>query len=1288
MCLQKKSREESEGKESGVEILINEPYTDGPGGSGQYTRKIYHIGSHLPGWFQAILPKSALLVEEEAWNAYPYTRTIFRCPFIQKFMLEIETWYYNDGGDQENVFNLSAAEKRSRVVDRLDIVKDTISTGDYKSEEDPQLFKSKKTGRGPLVEDWLETYAKAARSSNSDTAIMCAYKLCKVEFRYWGMQSKIERFIHDVGLRKTMLRAHRQAWCWQDEYHGLTMADIRRLERETQLALQEKMNEYTDRETVSVPDETTTATEPTENNTSNTTSVTISDVTASTVFTESHLPVSHDSPVVRQACSRLSGFDSSHRKESWASVRSGFSRPGSNLALSDWQQMDSLEQLRTPSSDDDEEFFDAHDELHTDLVNQTALLKSSSMEMLTTEETDSVDFATGETTTPLDRRMKQYYQSLSHGGEMPAPSMPLPQGDAHNCHTTVLFLVLHGGSIMDSGYDQLPKNSDIATLKSTFDTVIQAHYPAISGHIAVRLVPCPAICSSTLDLLNSISPAGYSEVSDTGSADGPAASVKPNFLLNTIPLFATGSPTYADVVKQVITRANDVFCEFTHSEEGVGFTGQVCLIGDSIGSIIGYDALCKHFLTTHSCEKASTSDSESSPTDLTCNTSSSSVTWRTNLETIKQMSFSNPDMSGAVVDGDNAANKVNVATTEAKDSGKGHDNCSSWKRQTSCPNSRRTSAASQTGQNRFSFDVSDFFMFGAPLGLILAYRKMCVYDCTSFPLPKPHCLQMYNLFYASDPAGVRLEPLLCGNFQHLSPMNVPRYQKFPLGDGHAVHVVETIQANLSRFIDLPPPSPSLSSDEPNLERRQSNMSMLSQVSGRIDFAVASITAVTSQWWGNKRLDYVLYCPDALQSFPHTALPYLLHASFWESTDAVAFILRQVVRQEYVTMPAESQKEASLFSPSQPREKWLKRRTTMKLRNVAPNHRANDIVVLEGRPQTLVARFMYGPLDIVSLSGEKVDVHIMTAPPQGEWQFFGTVVTESNGKATFEIPKDKLLTLGMYPVKMVVRGDHTSVDFYLAVLQPRAEVVVFSIDGSFTASVSIMGKDPKVRPGAVDVVRYWQDLGYLIIYVTARPDMQQKKVVTWLAQHNFPHGLVSFIDGLSADPLRQKANYLKQLKNEAQIEIHTAYGSSKDISVYQSVGLRPTQIYIVGKVSKKHHKDAVVICDGYAVHLTSLATDSASRPATGNTRMFLRKSCFSLPGQNQGCSRKKQVKKTTSLPPAGVARTELYSKRQEVGVVSIGIAEDGNTVVETAGSRKGSGKKRWSGRNTSPRVPLE
>ena len=68
----------------------------------------------------------------------------------------------------------------------------------------------------------------------------------------------------------------------------------------------------------------------------------------------------------------------------------------------------------------------------------------------------------------------------------------------------------------------------------------------------------------------------------------------------------------------------------------------------------------------------------------------------------------------------------------------------------------------------------------------------------------------------------------------------------------------------------------------------------------------------------------------------------------------------------------------------------------------------------------------------------------------------------------------------------------------------------------------------MRAGAVDVVRHWQELGYLIIYVTGRPDMQQHKVVSWLAQHNFPHGLVSFADGLSTDFLGHKADYLKSL----------------------------------------------------------------------------------------------------------------------------------------------------------------
>lgn len=52
--------------------------------------------------------------------------------------------------------------------------------------------------------------------------------------------------------------------------------------------------------------------------------------------------------------------------------------------------------------------------------------------------------------------------------------------------------------------------------------------------------------------------------------------------------------------------------------------------------------------------------------------------------------------------------------------------------------------------------------------------------------------------------------------------------------------------------------------------------------------------VLDRWWGAKRIDYSLYCPEALTAFPTITLPHLFHASYWESADVAAFILRQVL----------------------------------------------------------------------------------------------------------------------------------------------------------------------------------------------------------------------------------------------------------------------------------------------------------------------------------------------------------------------------------------------------------
>lgn len=86
--------------------------------------------------------------------------------------------------------------------------------------------------------------------------------------------------------------------------------------------------------------------------------------------------------------------------------------------------------------------------------------------------------------------------------------------------------------------------------------------------------------------------------------------------------------------------------------------------------------------------------------------------------------------------------------------------------------------------------------------------------------------------------------------------------------------------------------------------------------------------------------------------------------------------------------------------------------------MAPNHRANDVVVLEDRKQVLKGKFSYGPLDF-ALSSEKVDIYI-SINRTTDWEHYSTEVTDNHGKLKYELPHSKRLPLGMYSVKMVVR----------------------------------------------------------------------------------------------------------------------------------------------------------------------------------------------------------------------------------------------------------------------------
>ncbi|XP_056150172.1 membrane-associated phosphatidylinositol transfer protein 2-like isoform X2 [Lampris incognitus] len=1211
--IQKKSREESCGEGSGVEILENKPYTDGPGGTGQYTHKVYHIGMHIPSWFRSILPKAALRVEEESWNAYPYTRTRYTCPFVEKFSIDIETYYKPDTGNQADVFNMSVAEKRQRTIDPIDIVTDPIPPHEYKAEEDPRLYKSAKTKRGPLQDDWIEDY----NNNPGKTPIMCAYKLCKVEFRYWGMQSKIERFIHDVGLRKVMVHAHRQAWCWQDEWYGLTIEDIRQLELETQLALARKMAQFSQAEegteangSAPSPDKDQEAKEA------------ISSIEAEEVMVSS----GGDTLQARGALTKQWSTSSRSSRSSKRGVSP------SRHSISEWR-MQSI--ARDSEDSSDEEFFDAYEDLSdNEEVFPKEIAKWNSNDLMDKIEAADTEGNSGE-----------LYKEMAADYEREAIAERLDEdGSSQQClqpsKIHVLILVLHGGNILDTGGgDQNSKQADVNTISSAFETVMRVHYPAALGRIAIRLVPCPAICAEAFSLVSNLSPYSYDE--------GCLSSSQDHIPLAALPLLATSAPQYQEAVATVIVRANQVYTDFIRSLDGAAFSGQVCLIGDCVGGILGFDALCSSNQTVNESQNSSRRGSIVSVQDqdllspgIVINSGHGSAS--PNLEGSRHLSRSNIDIPRCCTADDTKRQlprKRSDSSTYELDTIKQHQAFLSSLHSSvlrNDPTSRRSSSSTMLdggSLGKFDFEVSDFFLFGSPLGLVLALRKTVIPVLDVAQL-RPACQQVYNLFHPADPSASRLEPLLEKKFHLLPPFNVPRYQRFPLGDGNSALLADVVQSHGGVFMDSSYPSSPITGPHSRGLRRASEVSIASQVSGMADsYTATNIANIASRWWGTKRMDFALYCPDALTAFPTVALPHLFHASYWESTDVVSFLLRQVMRHENSSILELDGKEVSEFTPSKPREKWLRKRTHVKIRNVTANHRVNDAVFTEGCQQVVTGRFMYGPLDMVTLTGEKVDLHIMTQPPSGEWMHFDTEVTNSSGRVSFIIPTSKRLGIGVYPVKMVVRGDHTFADSYLTVLPRGTEFVVFSIDGSFAASVSIMGSDPKVRAGAVDVVRHWQDLGYLIIYVTGRPDMQKQRVVAWLSQHNFPHGIVSFCDGLVHDPLRHKANFLKSL-TEAHMKIFAGYGSTKDISVYTSIGLSPSQIYIVGRPSKKMQHQCQFITEGYAAHLSQLEYNHRSRPAkTSSARMVLRKGSFGLGANSDFLRKRNHLLRTISSQPA-------------------------------------------------------
>lgn len=187
------------------------------------SEKIFHLKSKLPRFVAILMPDSMTDVIEYSWNAFPRYRTELHNAFFgEKVFLCVETMHANDRGTTKNAIGMDAGRLSCRKVETLDIACESKEVPMESVAENPTLFKSSKTGRGPLSKNF----------ATSCVPVMTCYKVVTVQFKIFPVQSRVESWALSYS-RNTFIKYHRKLFCWMDEWFGLTIDDIRKIENDT-----------------------------------------------------------------------------------------------------------------------------------------------------------------------------------------------------------------------------------------------------------------------------------------------------------------------------------------------------------------------------------------------------------------------------------------------------------------------------------------------------------------------------------------------------------------------------------------------------------------------------------------------------------------------------------------------------------------------------------------------------------------------------------------------------------------------------------------------------------------------------------------------------------------------------------------------------------------------------------------------------------------------------------------------------------------------------------------------
>lgn len=195
---------------------------------GKYTLIKRQIESNLPWFVQKLMPTNAKSAQEKTWIIYPYEKQVtINDYFKNSCRLEVDTitrehvWGEKE---EENIHNLSEEKLKKREIIHIDITEPSLKddNSNHDDDIDPTEFKSVKTGRGPLGNNfWTD-------EKYSELPYVCCYKLVALDFKIFPIQSKIENNVANT-LKNAIKKDHRKIFCSIDKWLDLSLEEINKL---------------------------------------------------------------------------------------------------------------------------------------------------------------------------------------------------------------------------------------------------------------------------------------------------------------------------------------------------------------------------------------------------------------------------------------------------------------------------------------------------------------------------------------------------------------------------------------------------------------------------------------------------------------------------------------------------------------------------------------------------------------------------------------------------------------------------------------------------------------------------------------------------------------------------------------------------------------------------------------------------------------------------------------------------------------------------------------------------